>query len=187
MKGKQTVWDMVRSLALIGIVVGGIYLFIPHDEKADPTRVVDYRVETITARRAAPYPLAAPAGLPAEWRATSVSYEKKNAHAWHLGFLDPEDQYVAVEQSSDTSDKYLAGVTRSAAATGQTQQVGGTAWERWDGPKYDALVRREQGHVTVVTGTAPYDQLARMAQALEFKQGSAQGAAQGSAQGSSQG
>nr|MDT0518295.1 DUF4245 domain-containing protein [Streptomyces sp. DSM 41633] len=172
MKGKQTVWDMVRSLGVIGIVVAGIYLFVPHDEEADPTHAVDYRVETITARRAAPYPVAAPVGLPEQWRATSVTYERKNANAWHLGFLDPEKQYVAVEQSSDTSPKYLDRVTQKATATGQTQQVGDAAWERWDGEKYDALVRREQGHVTVVTGTASFEQLGAMAATLEFKQGS---------------
>ncbi|MEU6861834.1 DUF4245 domain-containing protein [Streptomyces sp. NPDC046876] len=171
MKGKQTVWDMVRSLAVIGVVVAGIYIFVPHDEKADPTHVVDYRVETLTARRAAPYPVAAPAGLDAQWRATSVRFDRKTANAWHLGFLDPEGQYVAVEQSSDVSPKYLEKVTQQAKATGQTQQVGDTAWERWEGEKYDALVRQEQGHVTVVTGTAPFEGLGAMAAALEFKQG----------------
>ncbi|MEV6956719.1 DUF4245 domain-containing protein [Streptomyces sp. NPDC051183] len=170
MKGKQTVWDMVRSLVVIGLLVGGIYLCIPHDDKADPTRVVDYRVEVITARRAAPYPVAAPVGL-SDWRATSVDFVRKDANSWHLGFLDPHKQYVAVEQSTDTSDKYLGKVTQRATATGRTQQVGDTAWERWEGEKYDALVRREQGYVTVVTGTASYEQLGVMAAALEFKQG----------------
>ncbi|MEU3664962.1 MULTISPECIES: DUF4245 domain-containing protein [Streptomyces] len=171
MKGKQTVWDMVRSLAVIGVVVAGIYVFVPHDDKADPTHTVDYRVETLTARRAAPYPVAAPVGLPEQWRATSVTYERTKADAWHLGFLDPEQQYAAVEQSSDTSVKYLERVTRNATASGQTQQVGDAAWERWEGEKYDALVRREQGHVTVVTGTASFEQLGTLAAALEFKQG----------------
>ncbi|MET9467985.1 DUF4245 domain-containing protein [Streptomyces sp. NPDC006544] len=171
MKGKQTVRDMVLSLAVIGLVVGGIYMFIPHDEKADPTRVVDYRVETLTARRAAPYPLAAPVGLPQEWRATSVGFERKSANAWHLGFLDPQQQYVAVEQSTDTTAGYIGKVTKKATATGQSQQVGDQVWERWDGEKYDALVRREQGYVTVVTGTGSFEQLGAMAAALEFKQG----------------
>ncbi|MEW1638228.1 DUF4245 domain-containing protein [Streptomyces sp. NPDC093801] len=171
MKGKQTVWDMVRSLALIGVVVAGIYIFVPHDDKADPTRTVDYRVETLTARRAAPYPVAAPVGLPEQWRATSVTFERKNANAWHLGFLDPDQQYVAIEQSTDASKKNLDKLTQKAAPTGQTQQVGDRAWERWDGEKYDALVRQEQGHVTVVTGTASFERLGAMAAALEFKQG----------------
>ncbi|MGW0390337.1 DUF4245 domain-containing protein [Streptomyces sp. NPDC003042] len=171
MKGKQTVWDMVRSLAVIGVVVAGIYIFVPHDEKADPTRTVDYRVETLTARRAAPYPVAAPVGLPQEWRATSVTYERQNGASWHLGFLDPQRQYVGVEQSTDTSAKYIGKVTQQAKATGQTQQVGDRTWERWDGEKYDALVRQERGYVTVVTGTASFEQLTAMAAALEFKQG----------------
>lgn len=171
MKGKQTIRDMVLSLVVIGLVVGGIYIFIPHDEKADPTRVVDYRVETLTARRAAPYPVAVPVGLPKEWRATSVTYDGKEAKSWHLGFLDPREQYVAVEQSADTTAGYLGKVTQKAAATGQTQQVGDRTWERWDGEKYDALVRREQGYVTVVTGTASFEDLGVMAAALEFKQG----------------
>ncbi|MFF4492894.1 DUF4245 domain-containing protein [Streptomyces sp. NPDC001546] len=171
MKGKQTVWDMVRSLAVIGVVVAGIYIFIPHDDKADPTRTVDYRVETLTARRAAPYPVAAPVGLPERWRATSVTFERRNANAWHLGFLNPQQQYVAVEQSTDASQKNLAKLTQKAAPTGQTQQVGDRAWERWDGEKYDALVRQEQGYVTVVTGTGSFEQLGTMAAALEFKQG----------------
>ncbi|MFF2195088.1 DUF4245 domain-containing protein [Streptomyces sp. NPDC058157] len=171
MKGKQTVWDMVRSLAVIGVVVAGIYMFIPHDDKADPTRTVDYRVETLTARRAAPYPVAAPVGLPEQWRATSVTFERKNANAWHLGFLDPQQQYVAIEQSTDASQKNLAKLTQKAAPTGQSQQVGDRAWERWDGEKYDALVRQDQGYVTVVTGTGSFEQLGAMAAALEFKQG----------------
>ncbi|MFD3697295.1 DUF4245 domain-containing protein [Streptomyces sp. NPDC058646] len=171
MRGKQTVLDMIRSLAVIGLVVAGIYIFIPHDEKADPTRPVDYRVESSTARRAAPYPVAVPVGLAPEWRATSVSYDRKDADGWHLGFLDPEKEYAAVEQSSDPSAKTIAKLTRKAEATGQTQQVGDRTWERWEGEKYDALVRREQGYVTVVTGTAPFEQLGVLAASLEFKQG----------------
>ncbi|MEU7554266.1 DUF4245 domain-containing protein [Streptomyces sp. NPDC044571] len=171
MKGKQTVWDMVRSLAVIGVVVAGIYIFVPHDEKADPTHVVDYRVETNTARRAAPYPVAAPVGLPEQWRATSVSFDRKDAHAWHLGFLDPHGQYVAIEQTSDASAKHVAKVTHQAQPTGERQQVGDLSWERWEGEKYDALVRQEQGHATVVTGTGSFEELATMAAALEFKQG----------------
>ncbi|WP_411105795.1 DUF4245 domain-containing protein [Streptomyces sp. cmx-4-9] len=171
MRGKQTVLDMVRSLGVIGIVVAGIYFFIPHDDSADPTRTVDYRVETITARRAAPYPVAAPVGLAPQWRATSVSYDRKQADGWHLGFLNGQQQYVAVEQSSDASAKNIGKITRHAAATGQTQQAGERTWERWEGEKYDALVHQEQGHVTVVTGTASFEELGVLAAALEFKQG----------------
>jgi hypothetical protein len=169
MRGKQTVRDMVLSMAVIGIVAAGIYIFIPHDDSKISVKPVSYRVELKTARRAAPYPVAAPQGLPKTWRATSVSYEGsgRNGAAWHLGFLDPRNEYVAVEQSDSRSSKFIDRVTYRATKTGETQRVGGVVWDRYEGPKYDALVREERDVTTVVTGTAAYGQLARMAAALE--------------------
>lgn len=62
--GKQkTVRDMILSLGLIGIAAAVIYVFIPHDDSAPDIKTVDYRVELLTARRAASYPVAAPEGL----------------------------------------------------------------------------------------------------------------------------
>ncbi|MFD5782964.1 DUF4245 domain-containing protein [Streptomyces sp. NPDC126933] len=168
MRGRQTVRDMFLSMAVIGAVVAGIYVFIPHDENADPVKAVDYRVELVTARRAAPYPVVAPTGLTGKWKPTSVSYQGQRDDAWHLGYLDPDGQYVAVEQSTAPAKKYVAEVTLRAADTGRTQQVAGEAWQRWEGPKYDALVRTDDGGATtVVTGTASYERLAEMAAALE--------------------
>ncbi|MEO3975986.1 DUF4245 domain-containing protein [Streptomyces sp. CAU 1734] len=167
MRGKQTVRDMILSMAAIGAVVGTIYVVLPRDEDKDPTRVVDYRIELVTAQRAAPYPVLAPQGLDKGWRATSVEYDRMAANAWHLGFLDPDREYVAVEQSTGPSAKFIAKVTHDAADTGKTRQVAGETWQRWEGPKYDALVRVEKGATTVVTGTAPLERLTEMAEALE--------------------
>jgi Protein of unknown function (DUF4245) len=167
MRGKQTVRGMIQSMAVICAVAGVIYIFVPHDDSMDPTPAVDYRVELVTARRAAPYPVAAPAGLPETWKPTSVTYKGHENNAWHLGFLDPDGQYVAVEQSTAPAGKYVPKVTQQATRTERTQQVGGATWERWEGPKYDALVRTDKGATTVVTGTASFERLAQMAAALE--------------------
>ncbi|WP_267243189.1 DUF4245 domain-containing protein [Streptomyces sp. PR69] len=166
-RGIKTVRDMVLSMALICACAGGIYLFIPHDDKADPIKPVDYRVELATARRAAPYPVAAPEGLAEGWKPTSVTYKGAEGSAWHLGFLDPEREYVAVEQSTAPAEKYIEEITHGAADTGKTRQVAGQTWKQWEGPKYDALVRQENGATTVVTGTAPLERLAEMAAALK--------------------
>lgn len=160
-------WHMILSMAFIVAVAGLFYLANPQDEDADAVQTVDYRVELVTARRAAPYPVMAPEGLPKTWKPTSVSYERKGGNAWHLGFLDPDREYVAVEQSMASARKYIAKVTHDAEDTGKTAQVGGETWQRWEGPKYDALVRDDDGLTTVVTGTAPYERLLEMAQALE--------------------
>ncbi|KOG86472.1 DUF4245 domain-containing protein [Streptomyces varsoviensis] len=166
---KQTVRNMILSLAVIVPVAVVSYVFIPHDQHNDPIKTVSYRVELDTARRAAPYPVAAPVGLPEGWRATSVSYDGdgKEGAAWHLGFLDPEKQYVAVEQSDGPSAVFIDSVTRQAAKTGKTERVDGATWDLYEGEKYDALVRTERGVTTVVTGTAPHGQLTRMAAALK--------------------
>lgn len=177
-RGKQTVRDMVISLAVILLAAWVIYLFVPHGESEKPVvKPVSYRVELDSARRAAPYPVAAPEGLSAAWRATSVTYEGQGEHqaAWHLGFMAPGDQYAAVEQSSQARPvKFVEDVTHNAVKTSRTQVIDGKKWTRWKGPKYDALVREEPagktgGHrpyTTVVTGTASFEQLAELAGAL---------------------
>ncbi len=114
-------------MAVICAAAAVIYLFVPHDENADPLKAVDYSVEIVTAQRAAPYPVAAPEGLPEGWRATSVSFRREEGHAWHLGYLTPEREYVAVEQSTADPKRYIGDVSHGAEATGETQQVGGRA------------------------------------------------------------
>ncbi|TXL91123.1 DUF4245 domain-containing protein [Streptomyces sp. IB2014 016-6] len=166
-RGNQTVRSMFLSMAVVVAVAGVFYVANPHDEDADPLPAVDYRVELVTAQRAAPYPVLAPKGLPKTWKPTSVSYARQDGNSWHLGFLDPDREYVAVEQSTAPARKYIADVTHHAEDTGKTARVGGETWQRWEGPKYDALVRAADGATTVVTGTAPYERLVEMAESLE--------------------
>jgi hypothetical protein len=170
-KGKQSVRDMVLSMAVIGVVVAGIYLFIPHDDSADPVKRTDYTVELATARRAAPYPVAAPEGLPESWTATSVRYRGagQSGAAWHLGFLDPERQYIGVEQSDAKASVFIDAVSQGAKRTDATEDIGGESWQRYAGDRYNALVREAggaNGATTVVTGSASWEHLAQMAKAL---------------------
>ncbi len=158
---------MFLSLVLIVAAAGVIYVFVPHDDSGDPVRAVDYRVELATARRAAPYQVVAPAGLGADWKATSVSYEGDDGANWHLGFLDPDGKYVAVEQSTAPAKTYLPDVTQDAKNTGRTETVAGQEWQHWTGDKYDALVLKSEGSTTVVTGSAPTARLVEMAAALK--------------------
>ncbi|WP_053675311.1 DUF4245 domain-containing protein [Streptomyces sp. NRRL B-1140] len=169
--GKQkTARDMILSMGIIILVAGFVYLFIPHDDSAPEVKAVDYRVELLTARRAASYPVAAPEGLPGAWKATSVRFRGDEYDAWHLGFHDPEGEYVAVEQSTQRRPVFLDEATQGAHETGKTQKIDGETWTRYEGGRYDALVLQgTKGSTTVVTGTASFAQLARMAGALETK------------------
>ncbi|WP_406862897.1 DUF4245 domain-containing protein [Streptomyces sp. HUAS MG47] len=169
MRGKQTVRGMFQSLAVIMAAAGVMYLFIPHDEDANPVEAKDYRVELLTAQRAAPYPVLAPEGLGEGWKATVVSYKREQNDRWQLGFLTPDTQYAALYQSTEDPKEYVPDVTQKAKASGKTRTVAGQVWQVWEGPKYDALVRTEGKATTVVTGTASLDRLAEMAGALQSK------------------
>ena len=171
-RGNTTVRDLALSLVVLGVVVYAIYLFIPHDSKADPvkTETVSYSVELQQARRDAPYKVAGPEGLGGQWRPTSVTYsaaDRKNV-TWHLGFIDPQQQYVAVEQSNGAADAFISDVTLDAHRDGtRTVTVAGLTWQRYTGGRYSALVRKEHGVTTVVLGTAPDAQLRQLAASLK--------------------
>ncbi|WP_394430859.1 DUF4245 domain-containing protein [Streptomyces sp. SGAir0957] len=170
--GKKTVGSLVLSLGVCVAAAGVAYAFIPHDDsKQPPVKRVDYRIELLTARRAASYPVAAPTGLPKAWKPTSVRYTGESNEAWHLGFLDPDGQYVAVEQSTDKPARFIDDASQGAEETGRKQTIDGKEWRRYEGEKYDALVLTEKGSTTLVTGTADFGQLTKMAEALEMKKG----------------
>ncbi|MEU4037007.1 DUF4245 domain-containing protein [Streptomyces collinus] len=165
---QKTVRDMILSLGLIGLAAGFIYLLVPHDDHAPDIKRVDYRVELLTARRAASYPVAAPEGLPSTWKATSVRFQGEESDRWHLGFEDPEGQYVQVEQSTQKRSDFIDQASQGGSATERTERIGGRTWTRYTGGRYDALVLEgTPGSTTVVAGTASFDRLTKMAAALK--------------------
>lgn len=159
--------DMVLSLVLILLAAGVIWLFIPHDDGEPDLKRVDYRVDLLTARRAASYPVAAPEGLPEKWKPTSVRYQRAEDESWHLGYHAPDGEYVAVEQSSGRRSAFIEDKTQGAVKTEATQQIDGRTWTRYEGDHYDALVLEDaDGSTTLVTGTGSFEQLGAMAEAL---------------------
>jgi hypothetical protein len=159
---------MILSLAVIGLAAAVMYAFIPHDDSAPDIKSVDYRVELLTARRAASYPVAAPQGLSKDWKATSVRFQGDKSDAWHLGFHTPDGQYVQIEQSTQKPSAFIDEASQGAEATKTTQEINGRTWTRYTGGRYDALVYKADGSTTVVAGTGPFAQLTQMAAALKM-------------------
>ncbi|GGR99823.1 hypothetical protein GCM10010269_43420 [Streptomyces humidus] len=168
--GKQkTARDMILSLGLIMIAAWVIYLFVPHEDRAPDVKRVDYRVELLTARRAASYPVAAPEGLPGTWKATSVRFKGDAFDAWHLGFHAPDGEYVTIEQSTQRRSQFIDEASQGSTETEVTEQIGGRTWTRYTGGRYDALVLKgADGSTTVVAGTGGFGQLSTMAGALKL-------------------
>ncbi|MER6396600.1 DUF4245 domain-containing protein [Kitasatospora sp. NPDC001603] len=171
MRSRQSVRDMVLSMLAVGLVVWVGYLFLPHDAGGDGVRTVEYKVAAASAKRAAPYPLLAPEGLSDKWRATSVKYDPASlgggrGNCWHLGFVTPAGQYAAVEQS-DIAPGSLVGSLVADGKPDGSSEVAGRVWERIQGGKSRALTFQSGGGTTVLTGTASYEELAELAQALK--------------------
>ncbi|MBG7700481.1 DUF4245 domain-containing protein [Streptomyces sp. MC1] len=168
---QKTARDMILSLALISIAGLVVYFIaIPHDDHAPDLKRVDYRVELVTARRAASYPVAAPEGLPSTWKATSVRFEGEKSDRWHLGFQTPDGQYVQVEQSTQKPADFIDEASQGASATKRTEEIDGRTWTRYSGGRYDALVLKDPpGSTTVVAGTGSFEELRTMAAALAME------------------
>ncbi|NUU23347.1 MAG: DUF4245 domain-containing protein [Streptomycetaceae bacterium] len=165
-RGLETVRDMVFSLGVVGIVVVVLLVLGRHSEQ-DPVKPIDYSVKFQQASQVAPYPLLAPQGLPERWRATSAEYDPDDpaATTWHIGFINPDQQYAAVEQGNGPSDPFVAEKGFDGKPVGSVD-VAGEQWRSYDGPKYRSLVRVKDGVTTMVTGTATFEDLARLAAAL---------------------
>ncbi|WP_280687795.1 MULTISPECIES: DUF4245 domain-containing protein [unclassified Kitasatospora] len=167
-RGRQTVRDMILSMVAVMGVAMVAYLTIPHSSNGDGVRVVDYSAALASAKRAAPYPILAPAGLSDQWRATSVSYDvDPDGHAgWHLGFVTPDGKYAAVEQSNEPKPDLLKSVVSGYAPDGSAS-IAGQDWSRYQGDHYRGLTVATGPATTLVTGSASYQELDQLAQALK--------------------
>lgn len=154
-------------VAVMGVALVA-YLTIPHGSGGDGVRVVDYSAAVASAKRAAPYPILAPQGLSDQWRATSVSYQiDPNGHAgWHLGFVTPDGKYAAIEQSNEPKADLVNTVVSGAAPDGSAT-IAGQDWTRYQGDRYRGLTVATGSATTLVTGSASYQELDELAQALK--------------------
>ena len=157
---------MVLSLGACGLVVGALFLVSPHKAQ-DPVKRIQYELTFQQASRVSPYPLLAPQGLGERWRATSVKFsgfDPTNTQ-WHIGFINPNDKYAAVEQTNGFTDALVRDKGKRGKPVG-TVNVAGEQWQSYDGPKYRSLVRVQNGITTMVTGNAGFEDLTVLAAAL---------------------
>ena len=166
---RQSVGDMVRSLALVLLVVG-VILFITWRPKPDSVKPVDPAVAVTLVTMQKDFPPLVPAGLPEGWVITSARFEptakSQGRPVFHLGYVTPSGNYAQVEESSSTSAGFLAESTDHGAAT-TSRQVGAITWQQWDSDKRHSLVFADSAYSVVVSGTAMQDEIDALAGALQ--------------------
>lgn len=163
--------NMVRSLVVVlGIVLAVIFM-IPRTSSV-PRPAIDVTANAAAVAGSTGWAVEAPVGLPGTWRATAARYDTTNQPlpTWFVGYQTPSGAYAALSQAVATDPEWLAGVTGRGARTGE-RRIDGRAWveyARADGTQ-NSLVNEPStagGLTTVVSGTAGWDELAKLAAAL---------------------
>ncbi len=162
--------DILRTVGILAGVLALLALaFTVTRPDARLPETVDYQPVLEQVRAEYPYEPAAPATLPEGWRPTNVYHDADGAgHRWRLSFLIGEQGFVRLEQSDGEIESYLADRLEDFTADG-TSVVDGESWDRMiqsGGPHDRALVRTEDGVVTIVRGTESYEVLERFAASL---------------------
>lgn len=145
--------DIIRSVAVIGLIIVAIYAFgkLFTQEPEDPVKAIDYTTVVGQARPAAEFKLLAPTSLPKGWKATSARF---NPTAWHLGVLTDDEEYIGLEQIKGSVTRAIDTFADGSKADG-TADVDGERWSVRKGPSdRTTYVRNEGGVTTLVVGTA---------------------------------
>ena len=127
--------------------------------------------------------------LPGGWKATNVRFAAAGGglRTWHAGYLSPDGNYVSIDQTvvSGTADNGTAWVA-AQTANGQAEGTLAAAGRTWQKLSSRDMVQRSlvlrspllrspastvagtSGLATVLSGTAPYTQLAQFAETLRL-------------------
>ena len=165
--------DMLLSMGLVTLVLLG-WLFFVRPPTPDAVRTVPWQPVAAAAADTAAYEVLAPPSS-WDWRATSARIEPQpdGTIAWRVGFLTPSGDYVALlqrgvfpAQAAASATDWLESETRQGETEG-TVEIAGRTWTRMLGePVPDerrSLVLRDDGTLTVITGSAPWADLDKLA------------------------
>jgi Protein of unknown function (DUF4245) len=172
-RGSGNLRSMVISMVVIMAAVLAWVAMVPRvsaisQPAVDVTSVVrQMRLETGWA-------ISQPA-LPAGWKATNVRFGPAagGLMTWHAGYLSPDGFYVSIDQTVVTgaSGDWVSARTANGQPQG-TLSAAGTTWEKLS--SRDTVQRSlvssasgARGLTTVLSGTAPYTQLAKFAESLQ--------------------
>jgi hypothetical protein len=167
-RGRETAADMVRSLAVVMVLVlGAFWLAQPPDSDKQEIRVIDPQSEVQSYLRAVPQGKV-PGNLPAQWRPTVAVYEP-DPHRLRIGYNTPRGEYAEYWASAGDADAFLA------EATGRGERldpvdVAGAQWQQVrDEDGSLSISRGAEGTMIVVGGlraTATLDELRVLAASI---------------------
>jgi Protein of unknown function (DUF4245) len=168
-RGFETTGDMLRSLLLVLVLVFVVVALNVRPHPDSEVRRFDYSGVFSQARDQAPYDVLAPIALPGSWVPTSARTTRAGAAVtWHLGFVTPDDDYAALEQSDGNPAAFVRQFSDGGDRAGSVV-IGSATWRRVEGgdPEPRALVIERDAVTTVVAGNASWAELRQLAASLQ--------------------
>jgi hypothetical protein len=170
-RANQTTRNLVLALlASLGVVLFVVLVVVRPD--ATLNHYVDYKAIAKGAQSGITTPLAAPA-LPAGWKSNDAELKIGGGNTtWYVGFVTPEQQFVAIEEGVKATDTWLGSLIGTQSATGHTT-IGGIDWTVYDRSKSGSsgnfvysLVGTIDGTQYVLHGSAGAGEVKTLAAAL---------------------
>lgn len=159
-RGNPSLGDMMRSVAVLGAILLVLFAvgLVLTSTPDDPVEPVDYKPTVKQVRKTVDYPVLAPPKLPDGWRANSARYTSGKTHAWHLGVLTADDEYLGIEQATVSVDQLVKKFAEDSTAKGETQ-INGTTWQVREHDDDVIVIREFENVTTLVIGSVSLDEL----------------------------
>ncbi|HWV27107.1 MAG TPA: DUF4245 domain-containing protein [Aeromicrobium sp.] len=159
-RGNPDLGDIVRSVAVLGILVLALYGVgqLLTSEPENVTRPVDWAPVATDAREMADYQVLAPDELPEGWVATSARFDP-STQRWRLFILGPDDRFIGLEQSSESEQTLLDSVAEDSEPLGSAKVLD-RVWSVHVGPaERITYLTSSEDITTMVTGTVDQGEL----------------------------
>jgi hypothetical protein len=131
-RSRQTATNLLLSLAACLAVVFAVIL-VAVRPTAPNLPEVDYISVARQAQSGITAPLAAPR-LNGDWSANAAQITPKSSDgvvSWYIGFLTPDDQFIAMRQGIGAGESWIANQLPESRPTGTTV-VAGVPWKVYD-------------------------------------------------------
>jgi hypothetical protein len=163
----QTVWDLVRSMALVLVVVA-VLVWLSRSPETETVRAVDTAPLLAAAVATAPFDVEMPGSstglIPTSVRLAPTEASRPDV-VWHVGWVTPDTQYVQLSQSQAASSSYIEEQT-AKGRPGDTIALAGRSWQRYETSQRRSLVSTAGGVTTIVSGTLGWKPLESFAGSL---------------------
>ncbi|HEX5016392.1 MAG TPA: DUF4245 family protein [Actinomycetes bacterium] len=175
-RGFESLRDMVLSIALVGLVVLGVFWVVAwqRPEVQGPVRPdVDVAQLFGDVRVSDPFPVLEPTDLSGEWEPTSAWFEPASVNSeldggvLHVGYLTPDGSYAEVRETNGERKAAIAEWVDDATVVNDVT-IGDREWDvvASEETGKQGLVTTVAGTTVVVTGKAEAVELEDLAASL---------------------